>query len=308
MFLIHLLNGENLSQKKFKKMLYPNSIAFAIITYYPKWYKGKLKNYSQTDKIRGDLALEFIRKAISLGFQLVVADGKSSKNFKKQLKKFDIKIIKRLSPKRSPAKRQAFKVASKIIGVKVIVACEPEKISALDSVQIFTKPILENKADIVVLKREQSLFKETYPDYMYESEMEGNRLYNEQLKLNKLLKGAYEFDIFFGPKAFSNSSKILSLFTKKFSFSTNTQKSQEEYFDPEENSNALYFPIVTALQKGFRVKSVEIPFSYPKLQKLNEVIGARKFYIKKRYNHRKEALRELMYLLDYLQRQKSIVS
>lgn len=67
-------------------MYNPNLIAFALITSYPKWYKGKLKNYSQTDKIRGDLALEFIQKATSMGFQLIVADGKSSRSFQKQLK------------------------------------------------------------------------------------------------------------------------------------------------------------------------------------------------------------------------------
>ncbi len=278
----------------------PGEIAFAIITFYPKWYKGKLKSFSQTDKIRGDLALEFIRKATSLGYQLVVVDGKSSKSFKKQLKNFQITLIKKLSPKRSPARRQAFKAASDM-GVRVIVSCEPEKVSVLDSVPQFSKPILENSTDIVVLKREEKLFKKTYPDYMYESEMEGNKLFNEQLKLYNLLKNGNELDMFFGPRAFGNNPKLLSLFSKKFSFKRRNQKSLREYFDPEEYSNTLYFPIVLALKKRFKVKSIQIPFSYPKLQKENESIGAREFFVEKRRAQRMGILLELMYLLNYLE-------
>lgn len=280
----------------------PQEIAFALITYYPKWYQGKLRSFSQTDKIRGDLALNFIQKATTLGFRLVVVDGKSSKSFHKQLKNFThIKVVKKRSPKRAPAKRQAFKSASKIDGVKVIVACEPEKVSVLDSVDTFTKPVLENRADIVVLKRQENLFKKTYPDYMYESESEGNRLYNEQLKLNRLLKED-GWDLFFGPRAFSNNPKVLSLFVKKFHFPIKKQRPLEEYFDPEEYSNALYFPIVLALKKGFRVKNVEIPFSYPKLQKLNETVEAREFFLEKRRTQRMGILLNLMYLLNYLQK------
>lgn len=289
-------------------MFYPNSIAFAIITHYPKWYKGKLRSLSQTDKIRGDLALEFIQKASSVGFQLIIADGKSSRSFQKQLKSISsIKLIKKLSHKRSPAKRQAFKAASKIEGVKVIVACEAEKVSILDSVPLFVKPILENKADIVVLKREDNLFKKTYPDYMYQSETEGNKLYNQQLIIHRLIKKWGELDMFFGPRAFINNPKILSLFLKKFHFQRNL-KFLEEYFDPEEYANTLYFPILIALQKRFRVKSFEIPFSYPRLQKMNESVGAKDFFVEKRQAQRIATLLDLIYLLNYLQNEKSIAS
>lgn len=286
----------------------PKEIAFAIITYYPKWYNGKLRSLSQTDKIRGDLALEFIQKAISMGFQVVVADGKSSKSFQKQLKIISsIKLIKKLSPKRSPAKRQAFMAASTMERVKVIVTCEPEKISVLDSVPLFVNPILENTADIVVLKREDNLFKKTYPDYMYQSETEGNKLYNGQLIIHHLLNKGEELDMFFGPRAFSNDPQILSIFLKKFHFQRNL-KFLEEYFDPEEYANAIYFPILIALQKGLRVKSIEIPFAYPKLQKMNETVGAKEFFVEKRKTQHIGILLDLMYLLNYLQRQKSIAS
>ena len=61
----------------------PTEVSLAIITYYPKWYRGKLRSIKHTDKVRGDLALEFFSKATKLGYKVVVADGKSSKTFKK---------------------------------------------------------------------------------------------------------------------------------------------------------------------------------------------------------------------------------
>src|SRR5438309_11836026 len=147
----------------------PKSIAITALTYFPKWYQGKLQSIKHTDKIRGDLCLEFIQKAINSGYQVVVIDGKSSKTFQKELHKVPgIHIRKRLSAKRSPNRRLAFKIASQIPEVKVIISTEAEKASLLNSVQELVLPLLHNKADIIVPKREDKLLKATYPLYMYE--------------------------------------------------------------------------------------------------------------------------------------------
>lgn len=281
----------------------PKFIAFAVITQYPTWYKGKLRSISHTDKIRGDLALEFIKKSTSLGYQIVAVDGKSSKSFRRQLSNFtNIKIIKRKGYKRSPAKRMAYKEASKLPGVKVIIATEAEKISLLDYIQKIASPILENQTDIVIPKREDKLFKDTYPDYMFETEIEGNRLFNEQLKLYSLLPENNDPDLYFGPRVFLNDPKILSLFTKKFFFQIDSQIFPKEYFDSEEFANAQFFPVVLALKKGLKVQTVEIPFSYPKIQKENESIGARQLFEEKRKSQSLGILLQLMHLLNYLKR------
>src|SRR6266404_1089533 len=281
----------------------PQQIAFALITYYPKWYRGNLRSISHTDKIRGDLAIEFVQKATRLKYHVVIVDGNSSKSFKRTLSAFtDISVIKRKGYKHAPSKRQAFKIAAKLPDIKVLIATEAEKISLIDSVQQIAKPILENTSDIVVPKREETLFKATYPDYMYNSEIEGNRLYNQQMKLHHLLsENAESLDIFFGPRAFRNDKKILSLFMQTFSFKIANIHYSKEYFDPEELSNASFYPIVLALQKKLRVQSVEIPFHYPKLQKENESIGAQEQFVVKRNAQRLGLLIELMYFLNYIQ-------
>lgn len=280
-------------------MFDPKTVVFALITYYPEWYKGKLKDISHIDKVRGDLALKFIQKASSLKYNVVIAENFSSKSFRRRLHGFKrITVIKRRSNKRSPAKRQVFQKASKIPGVKVIIATEPEKISLINFIKDIAMPILENKADIVIPKREKKLFRRTYPDYMYESEIKANKIYNRKLKEQNILhKESRNLDWFFGPRVFKNDPKILSLFFKilpvKFQSS-----SENNHLD--EYSNTMFFPIVNALKKKYRVKSIEISFLYPQLQNKNESIGVREFFIQKRETQRIICLKELMNFLKFL--------
>lgn len=283
-----------------KRTFEPSSIAFALLTYFPKWYQGKIQSIKHTDKIRGDLCLEFIQKAVKAGYQVVVIDGKSSKTFQHELHTFPtIHIRKRLAAKRSPNRRQSFQIASKIPGVTVIFSTEAEKVSILDYVAELTTPIFEGKADIVVPKREDKLFKSSYPSYMYESEVEGNNLYNQHLRLSKLLPDtADDLDMFFGPRVFRNDPNILSLFMKKFNLRIHHMHLPKDYFDPEEYSNASYFPIISALKKKLRVVSVEIPFVYPKMQKENEEVGELQVFIEKRKAQRLSLLLDLMYFLN----------
>ena len=108
-------------------------------------------------------------------------------------------------------------------------------------------------------------------------------------------------DMFFGPVAFENRPEILSLFLETFSI----EKSDgiDKYVNPEEFSNGQYFPIVNALNIGLKVKSVEIDFKYPELQKANEETiekGARHTFIEKRKNQKMGILAELMEYIKYL--------
>lgn len=282
----------------------PKSIAIAAVCYYPDWYRGKLKSIKHTDKIRGDLLLELANTATRIGYHLVIVDGKSARSFKRRLKEIpNINLNLRRSHKRSPAKRMAFKAATRIPGVKVIVATEPEKVSAVkDCLPQIVTPILENQADVVVPYRNPELFKKTYPAYMVESEIEGNTLYNEQLKTAGLLPANVDLDLFFGVRAFKNDPKILSLFMRKFTVNVSGKNIPQEYFDTEEYSNTQYFPIVLALKRGLRVVSVEVPFKYPQSQKANEESGVREVFIEKRKNQKLSLLLELIHFLSIIKK------
>ncbi len=288
-----------------QQQINPASIAIALTTSYPGWYRGKLASKKHTDKIRGDLALEFIRLGSTLGYQLVVADWQSPKTFRKKLGLISgIILIKRRSGKRSPSKRQALQRAVKLPGIKVVVLTEPEKISLVqDCLQKIVQPILTDEADIIVPKRSDELFKQSYPDYQYESEVEGNRTYNEELRSHKLIDlQSDDLDMFFGPRAFANKRPIVSLFMKRYQFTITHASFPAWYFDAEELSNAAFFPIVAALKKELRVKSVEVPFRYPKLQKENEESGQKDFFIIKRNAQRIGLIVELLHFVAYLEK------
>lgn len=282
----------------------PSSVAIAMTTYYPKWYRGKLRSIKHTDKIRGDLALESIQKALELGYKVVVADGKSSKTFRKVLFSLNCtKLIMRRPVKSGAGKRKTLKIASKLPDIKVIVLTEPEKVSLVkDCIPSIVRPIFNENTDIVVPGRNNDLFKSTYPDYQYNSEIEANNLYNENLKSNNLMTEKEEFDWFFGPRAFKNEQKILSLFMKRYAIEYDNFSLPKDYFDPDNYSNVLFFPITQALKNKFKIKSVEVPFSYPTLQKENESTGNKELFVEKRRSQRLGLLVELMHFISYLEK------
>jgi len=284
----------------------PSEIAIVLITYYPKWYKGVLKSIKHTDKVRGDLCLEFLTIAIKAGYHVVLVDGKSSKTFRQELQSFStIQLINRRTKKRSPNKRLGINIASKILGVKAIVLTEPEKTSLLRYMSEITEPILKGQADIVIPKREEKTFKSSYPRYMYESESEGIRIYNEALLAHGLLRPEMsDLDSFFGPRIILNEKKIIALFLRKYTFRTSKYQLRSNLFDPDEYSNVQGFPIIQALKKHLKIVSVEIPFVYPRLQKENEDATAKDAFFEKRKLQRLSLLIDLFHFLSLLDRKK----
>lgn len=283
----------------------PKKIAFVVVTSYPKWYKGKLRSIKHTHKIRGDLAIEFAKKVTEAGYYLVIADRNSPKTFVKELQAvMPIKIIRRKVDGSGKGKRLALNKAVKIPGVVVIVFCEPEKVSVVTScLEQMVTPILEGKADIVVPRRNDELFRSAYPRYMYESEIEANSIYNETLFSNNILpKTMPPLDWFFGPRAFRNDKKIIALCKRVYVFSGISIL--EKLYSPDIYSNVLYFSIVSALKRKLKVIDVEVPFRYPHLQKENEDVGAREVFITKRNLQRMSILIDLMHFLSYLEKRK----
>lgn len=281
----------------------PQSIAIATSTFYPKWYRGKLRSIKHVDKVRGDLALEFLQKAKEKGYRVVMVDGKSSRTFREEIRKIeDIIVLQKRNPKRSPAKRKAINRARLLPGIKVIILSDLEKVSIVtDCVPLLVEPVLKGEADIVVAKRDSTLFKESYPFYMYESEIKGNKIYNEILRVHGLLNNSDEdLDMFFGPRAFRNDSKIVKLFMKQYKINITNSFIGSGYFDVEDYSNTLFFPVVRALKKRFRVQSITVPFVYGRTQKENEEKTAKEVFIKKRKVQHLSLLIDLLHFVNYL--------
>lgn len=282
----------------------PSEIAIVGITLASNWYSGPLKSIKHTDKIRGDLILYSTRFAVGVGYKVVLVDSGSSKTFIKELKKIKgAKILQSKISKRSPNRRRAIFEASKIENVKAIVMTEIEKTSVItDNVEKIVEPIFNDSADLVVPKREQDLFKKTVPDYMYESENEGNFLYCEALRSHGLLSShQQDLDVFFGVRVFRNDKKLLKMLLSRYESNPFNSLMGHKLFDVEEYSNAQFFPVVRALYQKRKVVSVTIPFTYPKTQMDNEMKGEKELFMLKRKFQRLTILVELMHFLGYLE-------
>lgn len=279
------------------------SVALVGITYVPKWYEGRLRSIKHTDKIRGDLILYSTKFAAGLGHTVVLVDGGSSKTFIKELKHITgLKLFQSKVHRRSPNRRKAIFEASEIPGVEVIVMTEIEKVSLItDCMELIVAPILHGDADVVVPKREDSLFKKSYPGYMYDSETEGNLLYNEALRANGLLSAHMDdLDVFFGARVYRNDPKMLKFLLSKYEAHPFDSLNEHKLLNLEEYSNAQFFPVVKALTKKGKVVSVTVPFVYPEKQKENEEKGERELFVVKRRYQRLTIIIELMYFLGFM--------
>lgn len=286
----------------------PAEVALIGIVYESKWYAGKLKSIKHIEKIRGDLILYSLRYASSVGYKISLVDGGSTKTFQKEIKKIPgVSVIFSKIHKRSPNRRKAVFEASKIPGVKAIVMTEIEKVSFItDCIEKSVLPVLHNEADIVVPRREDKLFKKSYPLYMYDSESEGNLLYNEGLRSVGLLSTHQEeLDVFFGTRVFKNDKKMLKQIFSHYEAHVFDSLLANDLFDLEEYSNGQFFPVVKALEKKYRVVSVTVPFIYPEKQKENEEKGEREKFIHKRRFQKLTILVELMHFLGHINRKPS---
>ncbi len=281
----------------------PAEVAIVGITYEKKWYAGPLKSIKHTDKVRGDLILYVLRFATGIGYKVVVVDGGSAKTLVAAMKKIQgVKLFQSKKPKRSPNRRKAIFEASQLENVKAIVMTELEKVSVTtDCIEMIVDPIINGDADLVIPKRELSLFKKTVPAYMFESEVEGNLLYCEALRANSLLSpNAEDLDVFFGVRVFRNDKKLLKSLLSHYESHPFNALLEHRLFDFEEYSNGQFFPVVKALQKKKKVVSVTIPFTYPATQMENELKGQRDFFVLKRRYQRLTILIELMHFLGYI--------
>lgn len=277
----------------------PRSVAITAITFYPNWYPGEVQGNADTDKIRGDLALESIRKAKQIGYQAVIADGPSSPAFKDNLAGLGVEVLERDKMQRAVGGRQTIERASTLDEVRVILRTELEKVSLVeDCVSLIAQPILEGRADIVVPKRNEELYVETYPDYMHASETKGRRLFNNLMHKVGLLPEDQTLEFLFGAVALSNDPNILALFMEQYAFQ-GPRVGGWKYIEPEEWSDIQLFPIVKALYLGYRVEGVEVPFRYPLKQRENEELN-RDNFAEKRKQQRMGLISELIQFLRTL--------
>lgn len=232
---------------------------------YQKLAEGEQRQVTDTDGVRGDLALLLLSKAADLGVRVVACDGGSSGDFNSALEHFIGRglTVVYSDPFRGPQRRAAFEEASSLPNTQAIVYTQAEKAPLMNFLIPITKPVVEGEVDIVIPERNPDLFKTSYPFYLWQSEVAVNQLYNRMTMAN--------FDWFFGPVVFRNEPEVSSLFLKKYQIDDGIKSLSGVSLDPEKHSNSYYFPILEAIYRKMRVIGVEIPFQYPEAQYASEM-------------------------------------
>lgn len=281
----------------------PQAIVVVTATLYPQWYEGKPKQPMTVDKVRGDLAMQTLLEAKRHGFQIALVDGGSSDTFLKILKREGISFEKQKEKgPAGPARRQATEIGQNLQGVKVICQTEPEKVYMISDCLVQSAiPIIEDKADIVVPKRNEASLS-TLPEYQAKAEKKANKLYNQILRKHGLLdEKEPDIDFWFAARVFANRPEVVGLFKKRYQFKP-ASTALHRIVQPEAYSNPIFFPIVAALHFGFRVKSVEVPYRHPPAQ--TEFENEKSEFNRKRDIQRRTIVTELIHLIRYLEKSK----
>src|SRR3989344_2598922 len=283
-------------------------IAICTTTLYPEWFEGEanleelLKSKDRAcaeSKIRGDLALQTMEAALRNKYKLIVIDS-SGGAFEGELRRRNIPFTTSTGGM-SEKRREAFTQALGDENIEALVWTEPEKVDLIRSVPSIIAPIEDESAAIVVPSRNETY--NNYPKYQTSSEIKANKQFNDKLHRAKLLAEDTNLDMFIGPRVFSARPKfretIANILNRKYVL--DSKKAQHGNTDPERYSDAIYFPVVAALDQHLPVTSVPIDFRYPDSQRTLEehtpFIESAGGYREKRKSQYTGILAELVYYL-----------
>jgi hypothetical protein len=288
--------AEELGSVNQEERLQNHRIAVVTTTFYKEWSVAQAGSNKNADQLRGDLAIETLRQAKEKGYQLMIVDGGSSESFKNHLKGLGVDVHNQMEGGMSASRRQTFKEAAILPGVEVICWIEPEKVSMIENINKAAKPIIEGDADIVIPARTAESFK-TYPEQQVISEQKLNRLFSTILRLTGLWpKNSPDMDSSFGPRIFKNDPEILNIFTCQFKLKENSRLAQA--VKPDNYSNAIFFPIMLALERKLRVVSSPVDYVHPKIQTEYETGNAE--YERKRIDQKNDIVKGAIELARYL--------
>jgi len=175
--------------------------------------------YPNVSDIRFPLALELCKLAAAKGIQTVIIDDSPDHHtVRDELEKAGsghVRVYqqeKAIYQGKGGALRQAIYNAREFIDTNhldktAICFTEPEKVDIMNHMHLIVKPILDGGTDVVVPKRCDELFKETYPTEQYHSENFANLHFNSLAQQFEgfQTENARKIDWLFGPFAFRTS-------------------------------------------------------------------------------------------------------
>lgn len=282
----------------------PNDLIIVTTSFFPKF------DESESDKVRGNLAISLSQKAVEQGINLVVIDGGSTKSFLNALVSKGVHPIRQEKKGMDQSRFQAYREAHNNNDSKTIAWVEIEKAPLISNELLeAAKIIAEGKARIVVPARSEEGLN-SLPNYQKISELSANAIIRTTLERHKRecpdlfpnLMVIPQIDWFFGPKIFdrelypefANVNQFWSDFIQKLRIDKPDLLKYYGYSGP------LILPVIYALHKGLPVVSYEMKtYRYPKEQTKIEDVQKGPF-LEKRKNQLVNINRTVDYFCQYL--------
>jgi len=145
------------------------------------------KEGSFRDTIRKKLAIQMIKNARNMNFEVFVVDGGSEKNFFKTIQNFGAKIFVQKNTGMGASRREVFELAKQNSKNNIFAWLEPEKIDMINYLSVCAEPILKKEAEFVIPRR---VSMESYPENQVCSEIAGNLFWKNLTN--------FDFDMWFG--------------------------------------------------------------------------------------------------------------
>lgn len=244
-------------------------VGIVTTTQYPGWSRDG-DPMGNVDKVRGDLALQMLEVSQERGAKLLVVTSElDSSEFRNELVRRGIPTRERTIPTLSGQRRDVVR-AIRGEDVDVILLNDPEKIAVVRrGLESCVAPIMGGEADIVIPKRDEALFEDTYPAPQVKYERKQNRIINNALRKAGLLKPEDEdLDWLIGVRFMRNTPEVTDLFLDEYRYQEHIASRSElaRLLNPEMWPNGQYIPVIAALAHRLRVKSVTIPYVHPESQ------------------------------------------
>lgn len=304
-----------------KEILNPERVYIVSPISMPKY------GISESDTIRGNLAINNLKNANELGYSVILIYGdKENEEFLSKLREIQPNgdntiIIKKQDEKTySGARRDAIRQAIENSNCEVVVMYEIEK--PINEIPAMVEPILTGRADITItdrqivtdIKTEKDITNEPekpneglrgLPWYQARSEKYFCDWANEFLTKMKIKSPNSPNIDWMGNRAWRNTDKINSFFLARY-----VEDTDRRIFDdikPDHLSSSLFFPMVEIFRSypEVRLESVPIDYKHDGVQSAFE--NKEPSFIVKRDTQRKMLIHEMMEYVRQVLGQRSSV-
>jgi hypothetical protein len=198
------------------------------------------------DDVRALLCYQTVKNARECGYDILVVDGSPCEEFRSELSHLGAMLVDEDTKGMTmgAARRQAVREGSSFAGPDgAWFWLEPEKCTIVELMKPAFDLVLEDKADLVLVRRESL---ESYPLFQQYSEAVGN--------IGWAMATGKAYDMFCGVRG--GNAKVVPYFMK---YDPKAAEAKDQW-------DALHLPVMDIMVSDLRVEEVTVPYVHPQEQ------------------------------------------